>query len=214
MLAQDDEQERERVIAYNARRLNQVERNYPTIEKECLAMVRAIQKFKQYLRGWILFTVFTDHAALKILMKHEYLLSKRARWMEILALYHFKIQHRPGKKMVHANYLSRLYQGQIEYPWNRKDTKFILNVLYTKKGVYGLERYKNPIEGLIQIPCEKVDKGKTSYQVVCRKTREETGIYTAPKYLTKDDKFNCNIYTINITEEEKSQWMESEKNGL
>jgi len=46
VLAQDDKQERERVIAYDARRLNQVEQNYPMTEKECLIVVWAIQKFK------------------------------------------------------------------------------------------------------------------------------------------------------------------------
>ncbi len=101
--------------------------------------------------------------------------------------------------MTHADYLSRLYQEQTEYPWDRKDIKFILNALYTKKEVYGLKRYKNPMEGFIQISCEKVDKEKTSYQAVCRKIREETGLHTTLKYLIKDDRFNCNIYSISQT---------------
>jgi len=73
-LAQDDEEGKERVIAYDARRLNSAERVYPTTEKKCLAIVWAIQKFKQYLGGWIAFTIYTDHVVLKTLMKHDHLL--------------------------------------------------------------------------------------------------------------------------------------------
>jgi len=61
------------------------------------------------------------------------------------------------------------------------------------------------MKGLIQVSCEKVDKGETSYQAVCREIRKEMGLYTVLKYLTKDDRFNCNIYTIDIIEGEKSQ---------
>ncbi len=50
-----------------------------------------------------------------------------------------------------------------EYPWDRKDAKYVLNILYNDKGVYRLERYKNPMEGLIQVPCGKVNSGETSY---------------------------------------------------
>ncbi len=107
--------------------------------------------------------------------------------MKVLASYHFEIQYRLGKKMTYADYLSRLHQGQMEYPWDRKDAKFVLNILYIKEGVYRSERYKDPMEGLIQVSCGKVDKGKTLYQAVCRETREEMGLYTALKYLTKDE---------------------------
>ena len=99
VLAQDDEEEKEKVIAYEVKKLNIPEWNYLITEKECLAIVWAIQKFKQYLEGWILFTVYTDHAALKTLIKHDNLTPRRARWMEVLATYFFKIEHRLEKKI-------------------------------------------------------------------------------------------------------------------
>src|SRR6266542_1232909 len=180
VLAQDDEEGRERVIAYEARRLNSAERVYPTTEKECLAVVWAIQKFKQYLGEWIPFTVFTDHAVLKTLMRHDHPSPRKARWMEVLSSYHFDIQHKSGKKMGHADYLSRMNNTQTEFPWDRKDAKYVLNILYNDKGVYRSERYKDPMEGLIQVPCGKVDPGETSYQAVIRETVEETGLTSAP----------------------------------
>ena|SRR6266540_6722775 len=107
--------------------------------------------------------------------------------------------------MAHADFLSKLHQEQVEYPWDRKDAKFVLNVFYTKEGVYGSGKYKDSIEGLIQVSCEKMEKKETSYQAVYRETREETELHTALKYLTKDNRFNCDIYTTDITEGEKSQ---------
>ncbi len=116
VLAQNDKEGKEKVIVYEAKRLNVSERNYPTTEKECLAIVWVIQKFKQYLGGWILFTVYTDHATLKILMKYDNPTPRRVRWMEVLATYFFEIEHRPEKKMGHADYLSRINQTNTEYP--------------------------------------------------------------------------------------------------
>ncbi len=133
--------------------------------------------------------------------------------MEVLSSYHFDIQHKPGKKMGHADYLSRMNNAQTEFPWDRKDAKYVLNVLYNEKGVYGSERYKDPMEGLIQVPCGKVDPGETSYQAVIRETVEETGLTSAPKYLCKDDRFNCDLYTTDIGER-KPEWTEPEKMGL
>ncbi len=120
--------------------------------------------------------------------------------MEVLATYFFKIEHRSGKKMGHADYLSRINQTNPEYPWDRRDVKYILNVLYNDKGVYGSERYKDLMEGLIQVPCEKVDPGETSYQAACRETREETGLHTTPVYLSTDKSFDCDLYTTDIGE--------------
>ncbi len=69
--------------------------------------------------------------------------------MEVLTTYFFEIKHKLEKKMGHADYLSRINQTNPEYPWDRRDAKYVLNVLYNNKEVYRSERYKDLMEGLI-----------------------------------------------------------------
>ncbi|RVW19668.1 Retrovirus-related Pol polyprotein from transposon opus [Vitis vinifera] len=52
------------VIYYASKTLNEAQRNYTTTEKELLAMVFALDKFRAYLVGSFII-VFTDHSALK-----------------------------------------------------------------------------------------------------------------------------------------------------
>lgn len=52
-----------RIIYFYGRELNGAEKNYSTIEKELLAIVFGIQKYRFYL-GYS-FTVFTDNQLLK-----------------------------------------------------------------------------------------------------------------------------------------------------
>jgi hypothetical protein len=58
-------------ISYASKILTELQLNYATTEKELLAMVFAIKKFRSYLVGAKVI-VYTDHAALKyLLMKND-----------------------------------------------------------------------------------------------------------------------------------------------
>ena len=96
----------EKVIAYASRVLEDRERRYSTTKKEMLAMVYAIKHFRHYLYGKP-FTVRTDHNALKWLQSFKEPEGQVARWLETLAQYNYKIEHRPGKKHQNADALSR-----------------------------------------------------------------------------------------------------------
>ena len=102
--------------------------------------------------------------------------------MEYLARYNFEIDHRPGTRMQHADYMSRI--ESIETYNQAYEPMFVLNILYNDQGIYMSQRSNiaKVMASLMQTSEEKVDLGKTSRQAVIRETLEETGIKCNPEY--------------------------------
>ncbi|CAH8664376.1 unnamed protein product [Schistosoma haematobium] len=96
----------DRVVEYASRVLTPAEQKYSTIEKECLAIVWAVEKWRPYLLGRRLH-IETDHKPLQWLKTARDPRGKLARWMIRLQEYDFSIGHVPGKENVMADYLSR-----------------------------------------------------------------------------------------------------------
>ena len=67
-------------IYFVSRKLSQVECNYTTTERECLAMIYALHKFRHYLLGSH-FNFFTDHSTLKYLVNKPMLEGGICRWL-------------------------------------------------------------------------------------------------------------------------------------
>ncbi|KAL1914164.1 uncharacterized protein VTP21DRAFT_10268 [Calcarisporiella thermophila] len=93
-------------IAFESRKLTPAEQNYPTHERELLAIVHALKVWRCYLEGQH-FVVRTDHRSLKHLQRQKKLSRRMARWMEELQEYDFTIEYRPGSMMTVADALSR-----------------------------------------------------------------------------------------------------------
>ena len=96
-------------IEYASRALTAPETKYSTIEKECLAIVWAIRKFRHYLLG-AQFTLRTDHKPLEWLdsAKRSRSHSQRLeRWSLELRAYEFDIAYQPGTQNQVADALSR-----------------------------------------------------------------------------------------------------------
>ena len=93
-------------IAYASKKLSNCQRNYSTIEKECLAIVWAIQKFQTYLYGKE-FIIETDHQPLACIRKSKVANGRIMRWALALQPYRFRIQIIKGADNVGADYLSR-----------------------------------------------------------------------------------------------------------
>lgn len=96
----------ERVICYLSRTLNRHERNYSVTERECLAVLWAVEKLRPYIEGFR-FTVVTDHASLLWLNKLKEPTGRLARWAVRLQQFDYDIVHRKGKEHVVPDLLSR-----------------------------------------------------------------------------------------------------------
>lgn len=96
----------ERAISYISRSLNKNERKFSATEKECLAVLWAIEKFRPYVEATH-FKVITDHFALKWLNTITDPSGRLARWSVKLQQYDFDVIHRRGKDNVVPDALSR-----------------------------------------------------------------------------------------------------------
>ena len=94
-------------VSYASRKLLPRERNYSVVERECLALVWAVQKFHVLVYGKE-FTLQTDHASLAHINKAKLTNSRILRWSLILQEYRFKVEAIKGTLNVCADYLSRL----------------------------------------------------------------------------------------------------------
>ena len=94
-------------VAYASRKLKQSKRSYVVIEKDCLVLVWAVQKFSRYLYGTP-FTVETDHCPLKYLNEAKLKIARLMRWALILQPYRIHINAIKGSENVGPDYLSRV----------------------------------------------------------------------------------------------------------
>ena len=92
--------------------MSSADRNYSTTEKECLALLWAIKKFRPYVEGYK-FTTITDHSALKWLRNLKEPSEGLARCALEMQQWDFEVKHRKGSLHQFPDALSRMYE-QVE----------------------------------------------------------------------------------------------------
>ncbi|GKC68033.1 transposon Tf2-12 polyprotein [Tanacetum coccineum] len=95
-----------RPIAYYSAPLKGSMLAWSTYEKEMLAIVKAVRKWKSYLLGRP-FVVKTDHISLKYLLDQRVSTPAQARWLPKLMGYDFRVEYKRGVTNIGADALSR-----------------------------------------------------------------------------------------------------------
>ena len=109
VLLQEDESGVDHPVCYFSKKFSKCQKNYSTIEKECLALILSIQHFEVYISSSSsLVTVYTDHNPLTFLRKMKNKNQRLLRWTLLLQEYNLDVRHIKGKENVVADALSRM----------------------------------------------------------------------------------------------------------
>ena len=95
-----------RPIAFESRRMTPTEQRYSAQEREMLAIVYALHKWRGYIEGSPIL-VRTDHESLKHFLTQKHLGRRLARFADDIAHFDIEIIYRPGRHQLVADALSR-----------------------------------------------------------------------------------------------------------
>ena len=107
-LNQKDESGRDKLICCLSKKLNSAEHNYPVHEREFLALLTALKKWKHYLGGGAQVVAHTDNIALRHWTTAPNLSPRVIRWIADVESFNITFEHIPGTSNTAADALSRL----------------------------------------------------------------------------------------------------------
>ena len=94
-------------IYFIRKNLSKAELNYTVTEKELLAVVHSLNKFRHYIIGYQTF-VHIDHATIRYLMNKPDVNAHIIRWLLFLQQFDLTIIDKPGIENFAADFLSRV----------------------------------------------------------------------------------------------------------
>ncbi|KAG0913975.1 hypothetical protein G6F57_011256 [Rhizopus arrhizus] len=178
VLVQYDEQiQEDRPVCFLSRKMMPAEINYPTVEKEILAVIYAFKKLRKYLLDKQ-FELFTDNTAVRYLFCKMDPSQRLQRWILAVQEYTFKVHHLPGKQNVVADVLSRYPPSKL----NESDLEDLPDTMYPSWLVQDLEdSYEDYLNEIVQFLKNPVEFTKENEKLRLRaskfKLNEEGQLY-------------------------------------
>jgi transposase InsO family protein len=118
VLMQKGEDNKLHPVAFDGRKLRDAELNYPTQEKELLAIKEALRTWDRHIENGTTTTVLTDHHSLRYLSTTKTYSKRLARWVEEFQAYNLDIRYRKGSDAIVPDALSRRPDFMGEGPAN------------------------------------------------------------------------------------------------
>ena len=101
-----------RPVAFKSKKLLDVERRWPTHEKEMWAVVQCLKLWQHYF-GLEYMKVYTDNVSVQYFETQPEITPKQWRWADVLACFNVDLIHKPGRDNVVPDALSRRQELQI-----------------------------------------------------------------------------------------------------
>ena len=129
LLAQKNEEEKEKALYYLSRKLTVVELRYSSIEKMCLALFFSIQKLRHYMQAHVIHLV-AKIDPVKYVLSRAIMSGRLAKWA--VAFQEFEIVYVPQKAIKGQGLANFLADHPILADWELSDDFPDKNVLCTE----------------------------------------------------------------------------------
>jgi len=111
-----------RPVAYMSHSMTPPKRNYPIHDKEMLAIIKATEAWRHYLKATLYaFEIYTDHHNLTYFTKSQNLSKLQARWQMWMTHFNYSLIYKKGTQMHVADLLSRRSDYYVSSSEDNKD---------------------------------------------------------------------------------------------